>query len=125
MKRSTAYFCTECGYESPKRAGQCPACKAWNTLVEEPTAPKEKLRAKSQTAHAVNLKPVDLREIDATAECRIDTGFSELNRVLGGGTVEGSLVLIGGDPGIGKSTILLQVCRNLAVLGTRVLYISG
>ena len=125
MKRSTAYFCTECGYESPKWAGQCPACKAWNTLVEEPTAPKEKLRAKSQTAHAVNLKPVDLREIDATAECRIDTGFSELNRVLGGGTVEGSLVLIGGDPGIGKSTILLQVCRNFAVLGKRVLYISG
>ena len=68
MKRSTAYFCTECGYESPKWAGQCPACKAWNTLVEEPTAPKEKLRAKSQTAHAVNLKPVDLREIDVTAE---------------------------------------------------------
>ena len=94
-------------------------------MVEEPTAPKEKLRAKSQTAHAVNLKPVDLREIDATAECRIDTGFSELNRVLGGGTVEGSLVLIGGDPGIGKSTILLQVCRNFAVLGKRVLYISG
>ena len=125
MKRSTAYFCTECGYESPKWAGQCPACKAWNTLVEEPTGAKEKSRAKMQAGRSGIPVPVHLSEIDAARELRIDTGFSELNRVLGGGTVEGSLVLIGGDPGIGKSTILLQVCKNFAGLGKRVLYISG
>ena len=125
MKRSTAYFCTECGYESPKWAGQCPACKAWNTLVEEPTGAKEKSRAKMQAGRSGVPVPVHLSEIDAARELRIDTGFSELNRVLGGGTVEGSLVLIGGDPGIGKSTILLQVCKNFAGLGKRVLYISG
>lgn len=125
MKRSTAYFCTECGYESPKWAGQCPACKAWNTLVEEPTGAREKSRAKMQAGRSGVPVPVHLSEIDAARELRIDTGFSELNRVLGGGTVEGSLVLIGGDPGIGKSTILLQVCKNFAGLGKRVLYISG
>ncbi len=120
--KETAFFCKECGYESSKWLGQCPACKEWNTLVEEPVVKREKGR----TVQAGEIpKPTLLKDITAGDEERISTGFSELDRVLGGGIVAGSLVLIGGDPGIGKSTILLQMCRNLAELKKNILYISG
>ncbi len=125
--KTTTFFCSECGYESAKWMGQCPACKAWNTMVEEPVAPKTPGRGISQESRraAVERKPVTLDEITLDEEDRIGTGFEELDRVLGSGIVKGSMVLVGGDPGIGKSTILLQVCRNLATQQVKVLYISG
>ena len=130
--RTTAFFCKECGYESAKWSGQCPSCKAWNTFVEEPVV-KEKnvkgivnINAKyHETAGAKKAAPVRLSSITAADTDRIKTDICELDRVLGGGIVEGSLVLVGGDPGIGKSTLLLQMCYNLAKNGNSVLYISG
>lgn len=122
----TAFFCKECGYESAKWMGQCPGCRAWNTMVEEPVAKKESgMRKSSASGLRVPNKPMRLEEVALDQGDRIPTGFSELDRVLGDGIVAGSLVLVGGDPGIGKSTLLLQVCRNLAASGRRVLYISG
>lgn len=124
--RSSAFFCSECGYESSKWAGQCPACHAWNTMVEEPTAPKAAgpgARRNGPLRGAAS--PVYLKDVPADSEERFTTGSEELDRVLGGGTVAGSMVLVGGDPGIGKSTILLQICRNYAKDGKKVLYISG
>ena len=124
--RSTAFFCSECGYESSKWAGQCPACHAWNTMVEEPTAPKTAgAGARRTTPLRGAAAPVCLKDVPADSEERFTTGSEELDRVLGGGTVAGSMVLVGGDPGIGKSTILLQICRNYAKNGKKVLYISG
>lgn len=121
--KATAFFCKECGYESSKWMGQCPACKEWNAFVEEPVAKK------SPSAHVSVIrqmqKPVLLSEVSIEEQDRITTGYQELDRVLGSGIVAGSLVLVGGDPGIGKSTLLLQVCRNLAAAGKKVLYISG
>lgn len=130
--RTTAFFCKECGYESAKWSGQCPSCKAWNTFVEEPVV-KEKnvkgivnINAKyHETAGAKKVAPVRLSSVTAADTDRIKTDICELDRVLGGGIVEGSLVLVGGDPGIGKSTLLLQMCYNLAKNGNSVLYISG
>ena len=130
--RTTAFFCKECGYESAKWSGQCPSCKAWNTFVEEPVV-KEKnvkgivnINAKyHETAGAKKAAPVRLSSVTAADTDRIKTDICELDRVLGGGIVEGSLVLVGGDPGIGKSTLLLQMCYNLAKNGNSVLYISG
>lgn len=119
-KKTTAFFCSECGYESAKWLGQCPGCREWNTFVEE---------AVTKTGRAVRItntkKPSLLKDISTKEEARMTTGFGELDRVLGGGIVRGSLTLIGGDPGIGKSTILLQVCKNLSDQGRKVLYISG
>lgn len=119
-KKTTAFFCSECGYESAKWLGQCPSCREWNTFVEEPV---------TKTGRAVRItntkKPSLLKDISTKEEARMTTGFGELDRVLGGGIVRGSLTLIGGDPGIGKSTILLQVCKNLSDQGRKVLYISG
>lgn len=128
--KTTAFFCSECGHESAKWAGQCPACKAWNTMVEEPVSQiKAAKKGRSGAAPAGigdgPLKPVTLAEITLNEEDRLNTGFEELNQVLGSGIVRGSLVLVGGDPGIGKSTLLLQVCRNLAGEERKVLYISG
>ncbi|MCR4960040.1 MAG: DNA repair protein RadA [Lachnospiraceae bacterium] len=121
-KKMTAFFCSNCGYESAKWMGQCPGCKEWNTMVEEPTEGKNKgIKKASGTAS----KPVLLKDIQADTEERFTTGSKEFDRVLGGGIVRGSLVLIGGDPGIGKSTLLLQVTRNLSVAGKKVLYVSG
>ncbi len=125
--KASVFFCRECGFESSKWMGQCPACRQWNTMVEEPAAGKAKtssspggsIRRKGQ------VKPALLSEISIDEQDRMSTGFGELDRVLGSGIVIGSLVLVGGDPGIGKSTILLQVCRNLAKEGKKVLYISG
>ena len=127
--KNTVFFCQQCGYESPKWLGQCPACKEWNTFVEEPPAPKLPGRAASHApaagAAGAAAKPVSLSDVEADGQSRFTTGIGELDRVLGGGIVPGSLVLVGGDPGIGKSTLLLQVCRNLAGAGRKVLYISG
>ncbi len=123
--RTTAFFCKECGYESAKWAGQCPACRAWNTMVEEPVAKKENSRRAASGTVKQASEPVKLSEVSIEEEDRISTGYRELDRVLGSGIVSGSLVLVGGDPGIGKSTLLLQVCRNLAAAGHKVLYISG
>ena len=130
--RTTAFFCKECGYESAKWSGQCPSCKAWNTFVEEPVV-KEKnvkgivnINAKyHETAGVKKAAPVRLSSVTAADTDRIKTDICELDRVLGGGIVEASLVLVGGDPGIGKSTLLLQMCYNLAKNGNSVLYISG
>lgn len=125
-QKQTTFFCKECGYESAKWMGQCPGCRQWNTFVEEPTEPMVqpgKTPAKRSAADAP--RPWRLEEIDTKEEERCSTGLGELDRVLGGGLVTGSLILVGGDPGIGKSTLLLQVCRNLAVCGKKVLYISG
>ncbi len=123
-KSSTVFYCQECGYESAKWQGQCPGCKSWNTFVEEPV----KITSSGKKASASfreTSRPVTLSQIDLKEEARIKTGIAELDRVLGGGIVAGSLTLVGGDPGIGKSTLLLQVCRNLALRQIPVLYISG
>ena len=122
--KATAFFCKECGYESSKWMGQCPACKQWNTLVEEPVT---KISPSSRTTARIKgqARPALLSEISIEEQDRMSTGFEELDRVLGSGVVAGSLVLVGGDPGIGKSTLLLQVCRNLAAAGKQVLYITG
>lgn len=119
--KTSIFFCKECGNETSKWSGQCPACKAWNTLVEEPVTKM----VKTSGAMGMFREPVKLEEIVLENESRMETGFGELDRVLGGGIVPGSLVLVGGDPGIGKSTLLLQVCRNLAIGQKKVLYISG
>ena len=128
--KATVFFCKECGYESSKWMGQCPGCRQWNTMVEEPAAkpgasqkmPGRSLRWPNRGKEGT---PLLLSEISADEQERMETGFGELDRVLGGGIVPGSLVLVGGDPGIGKSTLLLQVCRNLAARGKQILYISG
>ena len=128
-KKSTIFFCQNCGYESAKWLGQCPACKEWNTLVEETVvtgkAGKSNKKTESLAVRIHEAQPVKLSGIKTESEIRTATGFEELDRVLGGGIVAGSLVLVGGDPGIGKSTILLQVCKNLTEKGKKVLYISG
>ena len=130
-KAKTIFFCKECGYESAKWMGQCPGCRAWNTFVEEPAERKTAGRKAGISAMAggtvrpARLKPAFLDEISVEDADRMETGFKELDRVLGDGIVAGSLVLVGGDPGIGKSTLLLQVCRNMAGNGKKVLYISG
>ena len=124
--KTTAFFCKECGYESAKWMGQCPACGEWNTLVEEPVAPKSGSSSQARRpGPLIKSKPALLSEISIEEKDRVTTGYQELDRVLGGGVVSGSLVLVGGDPGIGKSTLLLQVCRNLSATGQKVLYISG
>ena len=122
-KSGTVFFCQECGYESAKWMGQCPGCKQWNTFVEEKVSSASNKGIKA--ALRDSSKPSMLSEISLEEEDRITTRMEELDRVLGGGLVAGSLTLVGGDPGIGKSTLLLQVCRNLAADGREVLYVSG
>lgn len=123
MKQKTVYFCSDCGTESPKWMGKCPGCGAWNTMVEELVTVTPKSAHKSASIQS-NSKPQYLRDIAITEETRTTTGFKELDRVLGGGIVSGSLILLGGDPGIGKSTLLLQTCGNLGA-DKQVLYVSG
>lgn len=120
-KNKQVYFCQECGYESAKWMGQCPGCKSWNSFIEEKVTTSDK-RTKRSSEFSM---PAALSEVTISEENRIGTGIKELDRVLGGGIVAGSLSLVGGDPGIGKSTLLLQVCRNLVNTGYKVLYISG
>ncbi len=121
-KTSTVFFCQSCGYESPKWMGQCPGCREWNTFVEETVEKKSAAKAHERRAAG---GPICLSSIETKDEERVTTQMQELDRVLGGGIVPGSLVLVGGDPGIGKSTLLLQVCQKLADDGHEVLYISG
>lgn len=120
--RTTVFFCQNCGHESAKWMGQCPGCGQWNTFVEETIEKTSVRRIQKERAAA---GPVCLSSIDTDKEERMSTHMEELNRVLGGGIVPGSLVLVGGDPGIGKSTLLLQVCRKLSEDNRNVLYISG
>ncbi len=121
-KIKSVYICSECGYESPKWYGKCPSCGEWNTMNEEI---KEKSNASlTKTRVSSYAPPVQIKDISTTDEIRYKTGLSELDRVLGGGIVKGSLVLLGGDPGIGKSTILLQICEYLGK-NNKILYVSG
>ena len=134
-KKKTVFFCQECGFESAKWAGQCPACKAWNTMVEEPVRIIPSGSSKKSAAGGsgrfllgtgnTTARPVPLSSVEDTEEIRFSTGLGELDRVLGGGAVAGSLILVGGDPGIGKSTILLQTTCSMAERGIPAIYISG
>ena len=123
--RKTVFFCKECGYESVKWMGQCPGCRSWNSFVEEPAAAKSGSRQSGGQPFVPVSEPVKLKDITLDREERSGSGMAELDRVLGGGIVPGSMVLVGGDPGIGKSTLLLQMCRNLASAGKSILYVSG
>ncbi len=127
MKAKTLFYCTDCGNELPKWAGQCPACKAWNTIVEQPAEKPAKrtapVRGGTSAGVAVS-RPRPMKEVETTDELRFSSGMGELDRVLGGGAVKGSLVLVGGAPGIGKSTLMLQICDSLCRFA-KVLYVSG
>ena len=126
-KRKTKFMCQECGYESAKWMGKCPGCGQWNKMVEEveSTGNGRKGTFTNTSGSAVVTKAIPITSIETVSEPRITTDLTEFNRVLGGGVVRGSLVLIGGDPGIGKSTLLLQVSHQLARKDHSVLYISG
>ncbi len=127
MKAKTLFYCTECGGETPKWQGRCPACGAWNTIVERPAerVVKKSPSASRGSALSVPVKlPKAMAQVETTDELRFSTGMGELDRVLGGGAVRGSLVLVGGAPGIGKSTLMLQICDQLCRFAT-VLYVSG
>ncbi|MCD7872008.1 MAG: AAA family ATPase, partial [Clostridiales bacterium] len=121
-KIKSLFVCSQCGYESAKWYGKCPGCGEWNTMNEELAAPISKNSGKlsSSAVHTV----MRLKDITSDVEKRISTGSKEMDRVLGGGIVEGSLILLGGDPGIGKSTILLQICQHLGKT-KNILYVSG
>ena len=121
-KSKSVFFCGECGYESAKWLGQCPACKAWNAFCEAPAVKKGGSSLREGMAASL---PVKIKDVSLETDERVTTGISELDRVLGGGIVKGSLVLVGGDPGIGKSTLLLQMCAKLADKNISVLYVSG
>ena len=117
-KKSTVFFCQSCGYESPKWMGQCPGCREWNTFVEEQISTAA-LKKNGGLDSTVGHQPTVLSQIIMKEDDRLSAGIGELDRVLGGGIVAGSLTLVGGDPGIGKSTLLLQMCRLLAADGKK------
>ena len=121
-KSKTVFFCSQCGYETVKWLGQCPGCRQWNTLVEEKVSTGKNNKIKKALPQQ---KLTGLFEVSMEEEDRMSSGIPEMDRVLGGGIVKGSLTLVGGDPGIGKSTLLLQICRNLANTGKKVIYVSG
>ena len=123
-KEKQVFFCKECGYESSRWLGQCPGCRAWNSFVEEKVTVKPKSAGKTIPV-SQRPKATSIKNVSSSEESRILTRIGELDRVLGGGIVKGSLVLVGGDPGIGKSTLLLEMCKNLVETDTRVLYVSG
>lgn len=126
-KEKTVFVCSACGYETPRWMGKCPGCNAWNTLEEQaPQAAQQAAPVKANKQRpGTGASAMRLSEIPEETSARATTGIGELDRVLGGGVVEGSLMLVGGDPGIGKSTLLTQVCANLADAGETVLYVSG
>lgn len=124
MKQKTIYLCSDCGYESPKWYGKCPSCGAWNTMGEFAVKPEVQTRGVSQAAQRGASRPTKLSDIAISSETRFHSGISELDRVLGGGAVQGSFVLVGGEPGIGKSTLLMQMCQEMCKTA-RVLYVSG
>ena len=125
MKQKTLFYCTACGNETAKWAGKCPACGAWNTIVEQPEAPRTALKApSSRGVGGPKRRACPVTDLRTDEEIRFPTGMGELDRVLGGGAVKGSLVLVGGAPGIGKSTLMLQICNQLCQT-SRVLYVSG
>ena len=127
MKAKTLFYCTQCGNETPKWQGKCPACGAWNTIVEQPAERPAKKTAPTARGSALGVpvsRPIPMGEVETTDELRFSTGMGELDRVLGGGAVKGSLVLVGGAPGIGKSTLMLQICDSLCSFA-KVLYVSG
>lgn len=123
MKAKTVFFCSECGFETPKWAGRCAGCGAWNTLVEAPSETKSSASAAKVKRTSLS-RPEKLSELDSRDELRFSTGMKEFDRVLGGGAVRGSLVLVGGAPGIGKSTLLLQICGLMGDSG-KILYLTG
>lgn len=126
-KSKTLFVCNQCGHETPKWLGRCPSCGSWNCFEETVSAPApmKTTSPRMSAPHPSNAQPLlTVREIDETDETRFHTGISELDRVLGGGIVKGSLVLLGGDPGIGKSTLLLQICEHLGQM-LKILYVSG
>jgi DNA repair protein RadA/Sms len=122
-KTKSVYVCQNCGNDSPKWIGKCPSCGEWNTYVEEIISKETKQQVQMAGLELVKQKPILISDVETTEEIRIDTRSAELNRVLGGGLVPGSLILIGGEPGIGKSTLVLQVVLNMQ--GLKTLYISG
>ncbi|MEK8132674.1 DNA repair protein RadA [Paenibacillus filicis] len=124
VKTKTKFYCEQCGYESAKWLGKCPGCEAWNTFVEE-IETISKSRGAGTSISNKKEKPISIINIESSEETRVITGNQELNRVLGGGLVPGSLILVGGDPGIGKSTLLLQTSHELTEQQLKVLYISG
>ncbi len=124
-KVKTVFFCTQCGYESPKWMGQCPGCKEWNTFKEGLNEKQSRHEGRTLRTGIENARIVPVPNVEIKKEDKIKTNIGELDRVLGGGIVWGSLTLIGGDPGIGKSTLLLQVCKALGDAGKDVIYISG
>lgn len=124
-KISTVYFCQQCGYETSKWLGQCPGCREWNSFVEETVSVSSGSKHSGNNTNGLKSEVVSLNQVSVQKENKISTGIAELDRVLGGGIVEGSMTLVGGDPGIGKSTLLLQTCRNLSEAGVDVLYVSG
>lgn len=126
MKSKTTFVCQECGYDTPKFMGKCPECGLWNTLKELKTAKGDgRQRAESSIVYGNSARVQKLTEVAIKEELRIKTKYTELNTVLGGGIVLGSVVLIAGDPGVGKSTLLLQLCLSLVENGKKILYISG
>ena len=124
MKQKTVFYCTKCGNETAKWAGKCPACGAWNTIVEQPEVPKAVRGGKASARVGAVRRACPVTELKTDEEIRFPTGMGELDRVLGGGAVKGSLVLVGGAPGIGKSTLMLQICSKLCEF-SKVLYVSG
>lgn len=123
MKSKSVYICNECGYQSPKWLGKCPGCNSWNTMIETLDTPQKTATASSITKSTIN-RPQKIGEVTHNDKTRFSTGMRELDRVLGGGIVSGELILVGGDPGIGKSTLLLQICENTGKT-KKILYVSG
>ena len=121
-KVKTVFVCNNCGFESSKWLGKCPSCSEWNTFYEESM---KNIKAVNSNTKLTIAKPVKLNEVEGKESFRFDAGYQEINRVLGGGLVKGSLVLIGGEPGIGKSTLVLQICDKIANEDGKVLYVSG